>query len=213
MITKTIPNSLFGDCIDSLIAYRSVYRSHCEQFRDELPSSSGNREGFIRNTNIRHNTELVSFASTYALLKDHSPDLHGKKVLQIACNVGLFLEYLIVEEGVVGTGLDKDEHVVELFKEHAPFPLVVGDALSFPLEHEGAFDLVVAHHFLDQHYVSRRLLPQLVAEAHKALVPGGALVTGLSDLPQDILDKSPFAEVVRYGGLVDGYDNLVLCKS
>jgi SAM-dependent methyltransferase len=183
----TLPMEFVTDCTNILMGYGGAYRELCEERR------VGNLDDYDDAINLHQ------FGMTYAMIKHSSSPLDGKRVLHLAANLGLFLEFLVKNEGVTGSGIDKSTMAVNFAKQHTDLDLVVGGAESLPSSLTGPYDIVIAHQFFDPDYLrGERIIADAVKEAFKVLDDGGRLVICNGSVKDYMLIGLPIAKVVNY---------------
>jgi 2-polyprenyl-3-methyl-5-hydroxy-6-metoxy-1,4-benzoquinol methylase len=112
----------------------------------------------------------------YVWLKKSLPDLHGLRVLEVACGRGGFLKYL-AHQGAMACGMDFSFAAVQVARgkitgESVPLAAcaIQGDAHTLPF-HDNYFDILVSCETIEH-------LPsplQAVREFHRVTRPGGTL--------------------------------------
>ena len=95
-----------------------------------------------------------------------------KKVLDLACGPGIFLE-LLKEAGVKGMGVDRDEEIVKKARLKN-LDVIQADIFGYLEEAEEGYDGIFCSHFLEHNPFDR--VVRLIELVAKRLDPGGVLV-------------------------------------
>lgn len=102
------------------------------------------------------------------LLRQHV-DLNGKRILDIGCGVGAFVQRLgEFSDRIVGTDIDR-ESVVRGVEQSPNLGLAVGEHMPFK---NGSFDVILLHEVLE--HVNNDV--ETLREARRLLAPGGCVV-------------------------------------
>ena len=88
-----------------------------------------------------------------ALLCFTRKPLEGKRVLEIGPNYGPYMHYLQNKHGMVTSGIDRNNAVIQYAVREGGLNFVNGDASELPFE-DGSFDIVVSNSFLDLTYLA-----------------------------------------------------------
>lgn len=101
--------------------------------------------------------------------------IHGKRVLDGGCNVGIVSSFLDISNDV--TGIDLDEHAISLARKIAPHAhFVVGDLFDASLRAD-PYDVAILSHVLPGHdFPSDRAPAELVSSVRELIKPGGMLI-------------------------------------
>lgn len=210
---KDMDETLFSKLFTELTNYQSPYRRDCsfkpQRLQRDLinigsvfhPRSPCNDWGSSAMAALDRTLacDLPSYASSLYMLVDSLDSLSGKRVLQIGCNIALFLEFLINKYGVEGVGIDLNPKSVSVGQQ-AGLDLRCIDATSNMPDSLGTFDAIVAHHFLDLHYFNHDTAPliECLVQSHRRLKPGGILVAGNSYTPTEVFMPTSFQKIVVY---------------
>ena len=121
----------------------------------------------------------VGLLTSLYLLKANLRDL---PILQLASGFAPFLEFLKTEEGVLALGIDIDE-VALRYAEKANLHMAKACATSLPIA-SNTLSVVISNHFLDPQYLSNHItrkspIPNILAEIHRVLTPGGIFISNL----------------------------------
>ncbi len=212
--TRKIPNELYGACLRRLSAYRSEYIQHCER-RDEKSRGVIQLFAIMGSQSLHSESEaavdtvinaamdtvdayqLDGYTEAYAMLIDNLRSLKGKRILHLASNLGIFLEFLQRQEGMVVVGIDTNREAVAFGKKYGGLDLRVADATDLP-KSLGKFDAIVAHNFLDVNYLTgSSSLVRILNQSYSVLRKNGILVASPANLP--LYSKfSPFARMAEY---------------
>ena len=131
-------------------------------------------EFFAGYSRLRRSVEGLDGAPEWPALRALLPDLRGRNVLDLGCGFGWFCRWACQQGAVNVLGIDVSEKMLEQAKETTDTPFVTytkADMEHLELQPK-SFDLVYSS--LALHYVEN--LTALMAQAHRSLVPGGALV-------------------------------------
>jgi len=131
-------------------------------------------EFFAGYSRLRRSVEGLDGAPEWPALRALLPDLRGLNVLDLGCGFGGFCRWAHQQGAVNVLGIDVSEKMLAQAKETTDTPFVTytkADMEHLELQPK-SFDLVYSS--LALHYVEN--LTALMAQAHRSLVPGGALV-------------------------------------
>jgi SAM-dependent methyltransferase len=138
------------------VASDAIYRQHADVYAQfcehSLPNAAYDRPAILR----------------------LAGDVAGRRVLELGCAAGVLTEQL-ADRGAIVLALDREPRMAELARQRLAGPARVEVAdLEQPLDMvaEASIDLVVAS--LVMHYIED--WGPLLAELHRCLTPGGALV-------------------------------------
>jgi SAM-dependent methyltransferase len=102
------------------------------------------------------------------LLREHV-DLSGKRILDIGCGVGAFVQRLgEFSDRIVGTDVDR-ESVLRGVEQSPNLGLAVGEHMPFK---DGSFDVIILHEVLE--HVTNDV--ETLREARRLLAPGGHVI-------------------------------------
>ena len=114
------------------------------------------------------------------------------KVLQIACNWGLYLHYLKMERGMSNIiGVDRNQCAVKYAQEFG-IPVIEADVRDFlEKEPQESYDLVISDHFLCSFYLhGSQPIVDISRKIHRVLKPGGVLISDIES-PDIIAEVLP----------------------
>jgi SAM-dependent methyltransferase len=103
----------------------------------------------------------------------------GARVLDMGCGAGgLLIRLAQTHPKLVGVGVDVDQHGIELARLHVDEAglgarITIEHLSGSEIGHKDAFDIVTLFEVL--HEVPAAIRPQVIANCHKALEPGGLL--------------------------------------
>ncbi|HWX50051.1 MAG TPA: class I SAM-dependent methyltransferase [Roseomonas sp.] len=133
-----------------------------------------NPEFFAGYSQLGRSVEGLAAAPEWPALQALLPPLHGQRVVDLGCGFGWFCRWVREQGAAKVLGLDVSERMLARARAATTDPAITYERAD--LEHlqlpEAAFDL--AYSSLALHYIEA--LPALLAQVHRALVPGGALV-------------------------------------
>ncbi|MBV9735075.1 MAG: class I SAM-dependent methyltransferase [Acidisphaera sp.] len=131
-------------------------------------------EFFQGYSQLRRSVEGLDGAPEWPALRALLPELHGCHVLDLGCGFGWFCRWAREQGAARVLGVDLSERM--LARARASTPDAAIEYRRADLEHltlpAGCFGL--AYSSLALHYIAD--LPRLIAEVHRSLLPGGALV-------------------------------------
>ncbi|MBI2140574.1 class I SAM-dependent methyltransferase [Candidatus Woesearchaeota archaeon] len=233
---RTIPKEDCGRNREALESFTSVWMKRGYEFRRELVrakadfSRIGGGSRFLVQEKIclEDSLLLANFSTALTLLKLHFPSLKGKRLLQLGCNYGCFLDYLTQRENMDCVGLDSNR--IASYWEHQHYLDVrVGDARDLS-QFGQEFDIVLAHHFLDEIYflggqITEYLqslgenqpssppqqpfkmfdfskpnddIRKIIDAAFGVLKEGGAFLAIQADFDEELLTETRFGAVLTY---------------
>lgn len=122
----------------------------------------------------------------------NSSDIQNKKMLEVGCGYGWFLNHSQKKGANALTGIEIDEKSLETAKSslnHPAITLNVANALNLPYE-AGSFDTVCAWEVLE--HLPKKTEPVFFSEIARVLKPNGRFYfsTPYSSLPSMILDPA-----------------------
>lgn len=129
---------------------------------------------FQRYSQLPRSVAGLDGAPEWPALRAMLPPLHGLRVLDLGCGFGWFCRWAAGQGAVQVTGVDVSRRMLERAREATSQPevgYVQADLETVALP-PASFD--AAYSSLALHYVAG--LPRLLAELHRALRPGAALV-------------------------------------
>jgi ubiquinone/menaquinone biosynthesis C-methylase UbiE len=132
---------------------------------------------FAAYSELGRSREGLDGAAEWPALQAMLPEMRGRKVLDLGCGFGWFCRWARAQGAGSVLGVDVSERMLARAREttqDAAIGYLRADLESLALQ-PAAFDL--AYSSLALHYVSD--LGRLLAEVHRALVPGGSLVASL----------------------------------
>lgn len=151
--------------------------------------------------------------ANWRFLADHLPDLHGKRVLDIGCNAGLYALRMAQAGAREVVGVDFDVRQAEFVREWfggdpERIRFVAGDAKTFDFSTLGRFDLAclfcVVYHLGD---AADRVLAQLAEIADTVVLQGNLpRVTGdkyRERTHQELAGVSGMTALLRAHGFAD----------
>lgn len=129
---------------------------------------------FAGYSGLRRSREGLEGAAEWPTLRALLPPMRGLRVVDLGCGFGWFCRWASGAGAASVLGLDVSENMLARARETSPDPNVSYaradlETLSLPA---AAFDL--AYSSLALHYVVD--LPHVIAEIHRALVPGASFV-------------------------------------
>lgn len=127
-------------------------------------------EGYkkIRNNKYSYN-EMIEMP----IMKEQLPDVSGKKVLDIGCGMGKFIQYILPMNPVSVTGIDISRNMIDYARQSMTDPTVefiVSDIMEF--NSEGKYDVIISS--LAFHYVED--YNALIEKLGTLIAGGGTLV-------------------------------------
>ncbi len=133
-----------------------------------------NADFFERYSQLPRSLEGLDGAPEWPVLRGMLPDLRGLKILDLGCGFGWFCRWTR-EQGVAeAVGIDVSEKMLARARAATLDPAIAYRRAD--MEHlqlaPASFDLIYSS--LALHYIER--LSDLLAQVHRALVPGGRLV-------------------------------------
>lgn len=133
-----------------------------------------NPDFFERYSQLSRSVEGLEGAPEWPALRALLPDLRGLKVLDLGCGFGWFCRWAREQGAAQVLGIDVSEKMLARARADTSDPEVAYISADMErLEFSPAlFDLIYSS--LALHYIER--LRELLAQAHRALVPGGRLV-------------------------------------
>lgn len=178
---KLIPDSF--DYLVNLIKFRGrIFNNNIEGFWKSTPAefneSYTSRNKFRYFVNYFLNSRMKKVES---LLVDI--DLKGKKVLDVGCGGGQYMEYFL-DKGTKITGIDYSEKMIEMARGYLEgkeknktlrYSLIKADAEDLPFRNN-TFDLIVSIGLLE--YLSRP--EKALSEIHRVLKKGGYALLSFS---------------------------------
>jgi SAM-dependent methyltransferase len=132
---------------------------------------------FAAYSQLGRSREGLDGAAEWPALQAMLPEMRGRKVLDLGCGFGWFCRWARAQGAESVLGIDVSERMLARASETTPDTAIGylrADLESLALA-PAAFDL--AYSSLALHYV--RDLGRLLAEIHRALVPGGSLVASV----------------------------------
>jgi ubiquinone/menaquinone biosynthesis C-methylase UbiE len=131
------------------------------------------QEFFAGYSRLRRSVEGLDGAPEWPALRALLPDLHGLNVLDLGCGFGWFCRWACQRGAASVLGIDVSERMLAQAKEttDASITYIKADMEHLELQPK-SFDVVYSS--LALHYVEN--LTALMVQAHRSLVPGGALV-------------------------------------
>src|SRR5262245_50117159 len=136
-----------------------------------------NAEFFAGYSRLPRSLEGLDGAPEWPALRALLPDLRGRKVLDLGCGFGWFCRWAREQGAAQVLGLDVSERMLARAGAATQDPAIAylrADLEQLALT-PATFDL--AYSALALHYI--RDLERLLAEVHRALVPGGSLVASI----------------------------------
>jgi ubiquinone/menaquinone biosynthesis C-methylase UbiE len=164
-----------------------------------------NEEFFAGYSRLRRSVEGLDGAPEWPALRALLPDPRGCNVLDLGCGFGWFCRWAHQQGAAHVLGIDVSEKMLARAKETTDAPFITytkADMEHLELQPK-SFDLVYSS--LALHYVDN--LTGLMAQAHRSLVPGGALVFSVEH-PIFTAPSQPTWSLNAAGGRVwpvDGY--------
>ena len=133
-----------------------------------------NPEFFERYSALPRSVEGLDGAPEWSALRAMLPDLRGLRVIDLGCGFGWFCRWAREQGAIEVLGIDVSEKMLararsETADEAITYRRADMEQLALP---PARFDL--AYSSLALHYVEH--LQELLAELHRALIPGGCLV-------------------------------------
>lgn len=133
-----------------------------------------NAEFFERYSQLPRSLDGLEGAPEWPVLRAMLPDLRGLKVLDLGCGFGWFCRWAREQGAVDVLGIDVSEKMLARARADTSGPSIAYRRAD--LEHlelaPASFDLIYSS--LALHYIER--LSDLLAQVHRALVPGGRFV-------------------------------------
>jgi len=133
-----------------------------------------NPEFFAGYSQLGRSIEGLAAAPEWPSLQALLPPLRGQRVVDLGCGFGWFCRWVREQGAAKVLGLDVSERMLARARATTTDPAITYERAD--LEHlqlpDAGFDL--AYSSLALHYIEA--LPALLAQVHRALVPGGALV-------------------------------------
>ncbi|MBI2138190.1 class I SAM-dependent methyltransferase [Candidatus Woesearchaeota archaeon] len=231
---RTIPQEDFYQNREALESFTSVWMKRGFEFRRELVRARaeflrvGDDAAFLPQEIIclEDSLRLVNLSTALTLLKLHFPSLKGKRLLQLGCNYGFFLDYLTQREKMDCVGLDSNR-IASFWRHQDYLDVWVGDARDLS-QFGQEFDVVLANHLLDYNYflighISEYLqsigdlhasrqpqqpapqfnfrkpdddLKRIINAAFGVLKEGGAFLATRADFDEELLTETPFGAVL-----------------
>jgi SAM-dependent methyltransferase len=131
-------------------------------------------EFFAGYSRLGRSVEGLEGAAEWPALRALLPDLRGVRVVDLGCGFGWFCRWAREQGAAAVLGIDVSENMLARAREATADEAItyLGADLERVELPEGAFEL--AYSSLALHYIED--LPRLLAEVHRALVPGGCFV-------------------------------------
>ena len=211
---------------EELKALGGVLRRHPTDYRDFVKAIAnglkpkGRPPVFFDYIDAISATMVENSSRLYAVLKRVFPKLSGRSVLQVGGNHSLALHIMTELEGLEAVSLDINQRIVDECAPRCAANLMYGNAFDLPEEFTGSFDAMLMLNFLDFSYFvfpdfglmgassyrkGLERMEVLLTEAERVLVPGGALISSLTNVPEELILESPFERAVKYS---DGFSNM-----
>jgi SAM-dependent methyltransferase len=129
---------------------------------------------FARYTQLPRQVEGLAAAPEWPALRAWLPEMQGKRVLDLGCGFGWFCRWAREHGAAQALGVDVSEQMLARARTMTTDAAILYARMDMeqPGLPQAAFD--VAYSSLALHYIAR--LDRLLAEVHRALVPGGHLV-------------------------------------
>jgi SAM-dependent methyltransferase len=108
------------------------------------------------------------------VIKNLGIDLHGKKVLDIGCGTGFWVDYWLRQGAEAITGMDIAETSIRGLRERYPLHKFVVCDIQQQWPVEGKFDIISAFAVLN-HIVDEKGFDAAIASISRSLAPGGYL--------------------------------------
>lgn len=133
-----------------------------------------NADFFERYSQLPRSLDGLDGAPEWPVLRAMLPDLRGLKVLDLGCGFGWFCRWAREQGAAEVVGVDVSEKMLARARADTPNPAIAYRRAD--MEHlqlpPASFDLIYSS--LALHYIER--LSDLLAQVHRALVPGGRFV-------------------------------------
>jgi SAM-dependent methyltransferase len=142
-------------------------------------------EFFANYSQLRRSREGLAGAVEWPRLQGFLPDLQGARVVDLGCGMGWYCRWMREHGAASVRGIDVSQNMLDRAREmdaaggfdgityeRADLDDTEVQRALFPETDDGAIDVVFSS--LAVHYLSN--LPQLVAQVHRVLKPGGVFV-------------------------------------
>ncbi|MCX6136421.1 MAG: class I SAM-dependent methyltransferase [Ignavibacteriales bacterium] len=144
-------------------------------------------------------------------LSTYWESLEDKRILELGCGVGGFLNYVMKQHPARFLGIDSSESQLSVCRKHVTESVVRADSLDFLRMQTDQYDWIIALDMLE--HVRKEDVSPLVKAIHSALAPGGKMLIRTPNMGSLFALRSRYVDFTHEVGFTEESIRQVLAEN